>query len=104
MSTQSQSSPSQPAPTPPPAPIDAMSTQVVNKPTDAPVASQEEPQTLESALEQIKQLTAKRDQLLKQQEAANKEIKKIEHRTRIESLKSIVPRELFSRSDHYLEE
>jgi hypothetical protein len=43
----------------------------------------------------------KRDTLLAQKEKSTKEIEKLNKRTRIETLKSLIPRELFTRSDIY---
>src|SRR5436190_17067240 len=91
---------------------DAQSTLVTNRPTDAPVANQpnqpqsqeSEQQLFESAKAEIKRLTDIKNKLVKDQEHANKEIAKIQHRTRIESLKSIVPRVLFHHEDTYINE
>jgi hypothetical protein len=64
--------------------------------------SQEElPSTLESAIDMIKQLTTKKEQLLAQKDKSAKEIEKLNKRTRMETLKSLIPRELFTRSDTY---
>ena len=59
------------------------------------------PTTLESALERIKELRSKRDTLLADKAKTDKEVEKLTKRTRIETLKSLIPRELFSRSDIY---
>jgi hypothetical protein len=57
------------------------------------------PSTLEAALDVIKKLEAKRTELLTQKEKSTKEIEKLQKRTRMETLKSLIPRELFARSD-----
>jgi hypothetical protein len=60
---------------------------------------EELPSTLEAAIDTIKQLTMKRDKLLADKAKTDKEIEKLNKRTRIETLKSLIPRELFARSD-----
>jgi hypothetical protein len=103
MSTQSQLS--QPTTTAPAA--DAQTTQITNNPISAaPAAAQDpnQPETLESAIAEVKRLTAKRDQLLKEKAKADKEIERITKNTRLQTLKTLVPPELFHRSDLYEQE
>jgi hypothetical protein len=59
------------------------------------------PSTLEAALERIKELRSKRDLLLSEKTKSEKEIEKLTKLTRMETLKSLIPRELFARSDTY---
>ena len=53
--------------------------------------------TLEAAISKIGELEAKRDKLLADKTRTDKEIEKLNKRTRIETLKSLIPRELISR-------
>jgi hypothetical protein len=62
------------------------------------------PSTLEAALSKIEELKSKRDQLLAQKEKSTKEIEKLTKRTRMETLKSLVPRQLYRTEDKYNEE
>ena len=96
-----------------PAPADAASTEIINNPISAVQPSQQPPpppqqepqyQSLEEAVAECKRLTAKRDQLLKEKAKTDKEIERITKNTRLQTLKTLVPPELFHRSDLYEQE
>jgi len=59
------------------------------------------PTTFEAALQRIEELKSKRDSLLAQKEKSAKEIEKLTKASRMATLKTLVPRELFARSDTY---
>jgi hypothetical protein len=62
------------------------------------------PKDLQSAIEKIKQLSLKRDELLHQKAKSSKELGRMIKSARLAQIKTLVPRELFHREDHHAAE
>jgi hypothetical protein len=59
------------------------------------------PKDLPSALEKVKELRAKRDQLLQQKEKSAKELERLTKNARLATIRSLIPRELYKHQDTY---
>jgi hypothetical protein len=59
------------------------------------------PKDLQSAIEKIKQLTSKRDELLHQKAKSSKELERMTKNARLAQIRTLVPRELYKHQDAY---